>query len=89
MEVWGFEPQTFSMPLRRAPNCATPPNSTLKTLYVVGAIIQRYPVDVKRPGKIECALGGIGIMEIMGIIGCAGGAYWRVECLDSGTPTKV
>jgi len=28
-------------------------------------------------------------MEIMGIIGCAGGAYWRVECLDSGTPTKV
>lgn len=30
MEVWGFEPQTFSMPLRRAPNCATPPRSYRK-----------------------------------------------------------
>ena len=57
MEVWGFEPQTFSMPLRRAPNCATPPYCVEDDCAVIiPAIIQPPLPVVKQTTKMDYAV---------------------------------
>ena len=52
MEVWGFEPQTFSMPLRRAPNCATPPHNT-HTLYRTSPSLRKEVSAIVKSIQVE------------------------------------
>ena len=39
VDLRGFEPLTFSVRLRRAPNCATGPNSKCRIFYLRGIVL--------------------------------------------------
>src|SRR6185436_2847650 len=53
----GFEPSTFSMPLRRAPNCAMGPHSYFVTVntdfQIVHCSLPSGPEGIRTPGLVS------------------------------------
>src|SRR5258706_13604715 len=51
VDLRGFEPLTFSVRLRRAPNCATGPNSKCRVFYLSG-----FGMSITPPASLQVDL---------------------------------